>query len=296
MILHSTGSTFPSMSFHGSGVGVWSDAAEFEVTREHLAAYAAATNDPIPAHRAGDVAPPMFAAVPGFELMKTATINVTPPHALAGMVQGAQDFRFHRPIRPGEVLRTRGMLAGHTGFGTGTRALARVECRDAAGELVNEQYATFVFPGFDAGDLVGERAPLHRFDPVLRRRPPDDAVRARIDSDQPARYAPVSGDPLRIHLDDEVAKAVGLPGIIGHGMCTLAFTSWAVLTQLAEPDVHRLRRFAGRFWKPVFPGDDLETRIWSKDAPPADGIARYAFETARGDDFVITDGLAEITA
>ncbi|MEU6582337.1 MaoC/PaaZ C-terminal domain-containing protein [Nocardia sp. NPDC046763] len=284
--------TIPLMAFAGGAVGVWSDAAVFTVTREHLAAYAAATNDPIPAHRAGDIASPMFAAVPGFELMKTATISVSPPAALAGMVQGAQDFRFHRPIRPGDVLRTRGMLAGYTGFGTGTRALARVECRDDAGELVNEQYATFVFPGFDAGDQVGERAPLHRFDPTLRRRPPEVVVPQRVDADQPARYAPVSGDPLRIHLDEEIARAAGLPGIIAHGMCTLAFTSWAVLTRVGDSDVHRIRRFAGRFWKPVLPGDGLETRIWRKEG--SDALARYAFETARGDDFVITDGLVEL--
>jgi hypothetical protein len=36
----------------------------------------------------------------------------------------------------------------------------------------------------------------------------------------------------------------------------------------------------------------LETRVWEKDG--RNGITSYAFETTRGDDFVITDGLAEI--
>ena len=47
-----------------------------------------------------------------------------------------------------------------------------------------------------------------------------------------------------------------------------------------------------RFSKPVLPGDDLETRIWK--AGSRDGVTTYAFETARGEDFVITDGLAEV--
>ena len=54
----------------------------------------------------------------------------------------------------------------------------------------------------------------------------------------------------------------------------------------------RLKRFAVRFSKMVLPGDDLETRIWK--AGTANGVTSYAFETARGEDFVITDGLAEI--
>jgi len=72
----------------------------------------------------------------------------------------------------------------------------------------------------------------------------------------------------------------------------MAFTSWAVLTEVGDSDVNRLKRFAVRFSKMVIPGDDLETRIWK--AGSENGITTYAFETARGDDFVITDGLAEI--
>ncbi len=73
-----------------------------------------------------------------------------------------------------------------------------------------------------------------------------------------------------------------------------AFTSWAVLTELADSDVNRLKRLAVRFAKPVLPGEDLETRIWTK-AQRQRQSPRYAFETARGEDVVITDGLAEIS-
>ena len=70
-----------------------------------------------------------------------------------------------------------------------------------------------------------------------------------------------------------------------------------MLTELADSDVSRLKRFAVRFSKPVLPGDDLETRIWTK--AQGNGSTTYAFETAKGDDvgeeLVITDGLAEIS-
>jgi acyl dehydratase len=97
---------------------------------------------------------------------------------------------------------------------------------------------------------------------------------------------------MPIHLDDDIAKSAGLPGIIAHGLCTMAMTSWGVLTEVGGSDTKRVKRFAVRFAKMVFPGDDLETRIWKADEQ--NGSLRYAFETVRGEDFVITDGLAEI--
>jgi acyl dehydratase len=100
---------------------------------------------------------------------------------------------------------------------------------------------------------------------------------------------------MPIHLDEEVALDAGLPGIIAHGLCTMAFTSWALLTEVADSDVSRLKRFAVRFSKMVLPGDDLETRIWKKGVE--NGVTTYQFETVRlanGTEKAITDGLAEI--
>lgn len=43
-----------------------------------------------------------------------------------------------------------------------------------------------------------------------------------------AAYAEASGDPNPIHLDPAVAKAVGLPDVIAHGMLTMALAARAV--------------------------------------------------------------------
>ncbi|GAB3207599.1 hypothetical protein GCM10027262_21570 [Nocardia tengchongensis] len=61
---------------------------------------------------------------------------------------------------------------------------------------------------------------------------------------------------------------------------------------MAGSDVGKLRRYAVRFSKLVFPGDDLETQIWKVGS--ANGITTYAFRTVRGEDTVLSDGLAEI--
>jgi acyl dehydratase len=42
------------------------------------------------------------------------------------------------------------------------------------------------------------------------------------------RYAEASGDHNPIHQDEAVARSVGLPGVIAHGMYTLALAARAV--------------------------------------------------------------------
>ena len=67
-----------TLEFDDTGLGRWSDDERFDVTRERIAEYAAATNDPIEAHRRGDVAPPVFAIVPVFESLLTPAVDVMP--------------------------------------------------------------------------------------------------------------------------------------------------------------------------------------------------------------------------
>ena len=42
------------------------------------------------------------------------------------------------------------------------------------------------------------------------------------------RYAAASGDHNPIHQDEDVARSVGLPGVIAHGMYTMALAARAV--------------------------------------------------------------------
>ncbi|SFP68720.1 Acyl dehydratase [Amycolatopsis arida] len=278
--------------FDAAGLGRWTEPTRFEVTRERIVSYAEATNDPIPAHRAGDVAPPVFAIVPVFQSLLEPALEVVPLEVIGRVLHGEQDFRFHRPIRPGDVLVARGTMRGYEGLPNGTRANVYLETRTESGELVNEQNVTFFVRGFDADERVGELAPEHRFPDELRGTEPAAEVTQHVDDDQTFRYSPAAGDPMPIHLDEEVARAAGLPGIIAHGLCTMAFTSWAVLTEVAGSDVRRLRRLAVRFARPVLPGQDITTRIWKSDVD--DGATRYAYETTVDDDVVVKDGLAVV--
>lgn len=72
------------------------------------------------------------------------------------------------------------------------------------------------------------------------------------------RYAGASGDFNPIHWSDRVAMSVGLPGVLAHGMYTMALAGRAVESWL--PEGVRVDEFAVRFSKPVLvPDDDTGT-------------------------------------
>src|SRR4249919_2237579 len=67
------------------------------------------------------------------------------------------------------------------------------------------------------------------------------------------RYAGASGDFNPIHWSDRVATSVGLPGVIAHGMFTMALVARAVETWAGEGSVVE---FGCKFTKPVAVPDD----------------------------------------
>src|SRR5512141_383704 len=80
-------------------------------------------------------------------------------------------------------------------------------------------------------------------------------------------YAAASGDPNPIHQDPEVARSVGLPDVIAHGMYTLALAARYVDEQLGEPG--RIVELGAKFSKPVVvPEGGTEVRVegtWRDD-------------------------------
>ena len=91
--------------------------------------------------------------------------------------------------------------------------------------------------------------------------------------EQIAAYAEASGDRNPIHLDDALARSVGLPGVIAHGMLQMG-----LLARVAgEP--RRLRRLSCRFAAIVRAGD---TVTFSAE-PEADGHTRLSAVNQAGE-------------
>ncbi|MFD4207678.1 MaoC family dehydratase [Micromonospora tulbaghiae] len=74
------------------------------------------------------------------------------------------------------------------------------------------------------------------------------------------RYAGASGDFNPIHWSDRTAAGVGLPGVIAHGMFTMALVGRAVAGWAGAPDA--VVDFGVRFTRPVVvPDTDEGTEI-----------------------------------
>ena len=70
-----------------------------------------------------------------------------------------------------------------------------------------------------------------------------------ITRDSLVRYAGASGDFNPIHYRDDVAKQVGLPGVLAHGMLTMGIAIQPVLSWLE--DSGEVVDYSVRFTKPV---------------------------------------------
>ena len=266
------------MSFDLAGIGRSGEEHSYEATDDALRAYAEATDDV--------VGGPVFAIVPASPVIALASRSVASDEIRSRVVHYEQDFVLHRPLAGGMRVRSSATPIALLGRPNGTSLVIRTETRSEEGELLNEQYVTEFFRGVDAPQSVGERAPDHRLEadgaPVAE-------ISYTVAEDQTVRYAAASGDHFAIHLDDEFARSVGLPGRIVHGLCTMAFTGRAVLEAAGVDDPERMRRLAVRFSAPLFPGEQLTTRIWDL------GGGAYGFEAVSGAGAtVVKDGRAEL--
>jgi acyl dehydratase len=79
---------------------------------------------------------------------------------------------------------------------------------------------------------------------------PGDAVpelRVTPDKYLPHRYAGASGDFNPIHIDDEFAKAVGLPRNILHGLYSMGLVAKANAVALTSGDPRALKKLSVQF-------------------------------------------------
>lgn len=92
--------------------------------------------------------------------------------------------------------------------------------------------------------------------------------------DSLVRYAGASGDFNSIHYRDDVAQAVGLAGVLAHGMLTMGTAVQPVVDWLGDPG--RVLDYQVRFTRPVFVDatDGATVTIVAKVGALEDAVAR----------------------
>jgi acyl dehydratase len=87
-------------------------------------------------------------------------------------------------------------------------------------------------------------------------------------------YADASGDQNPLHQDDAFAQSVGFPGIIAHGMFSMAHVTKAVTDWLGDPAA--LKRMHVQFRAVVFMDETLVARGRIESLDPANRRARLS--------------------
>jgi acyl dehydratase len=106
------------------------------------------------------------------------------------------------------------------------------------------------------------------------------------------RYAGASGDFNPIHIDEEFAKAVGLPGRILHGLYTMAQVARAQTEAAGGPE--SLKRLAVQFRGMGMPEQEITVTGTVREV--VDGVAVIDTQAAQGGKAIIRNATAEVAA
>jgi acyl dehydratase len=116
-------------------------------------------------------------------------------------------------------------------------------------------------------------------------------VRVTPDKYVTVRYAGASGDFNPIHIDEELARSVGLPGRILHGLWTMAQVARAVSAGADGPD--SLRRLEVQFRGMGLPEQEITVSASVREVRE-DGTVVVAANAEQGGKKIIRNAQAEL--
>jgi acyl dehydratase len=116
-------------------------------------------------------------------------------------------------------------------------------------------------------------------------------LRVTPDGGLTKRYAEASGDPNPIHIDEDFAKSVGLPGVILHGLYMMALVARANAA-LAGGDPRALKRLSVQFRGMGVPEEEITVSGTVKSVD--DGRILVDTIATQGDNQVVRNAEAEV--
>jgi hypothetical protein len=123
-------------------VGRSYETAPYEVTEQSIRDYMAAVGDL--REEAELTAPPTYAMVYGFDAYWQLWSDQEVALDVAHLVHAEQSFTFHKPVRPGDRIRTSGRLTGIASRGDTELVTFELNARDAQEQPVLDASALFI--------------------------------------------------------------------------------------------------------------------------------------------------------
>lgn len=272
-------------------VKAWSRTVVHDYTSKDSALYAiaiGAVSNPVDSQQlrlvdeTQQVLIPSMAAViasPGFWVRdeKSMEIDVT------RLVQGDQRISLQHPLpASGRVVGTsRVSRIVDKGEGKGAQLTISKTLKSESGELYGTAHQLFFCRG-DGGfsntgdaDLLLDGDPLPAFNPAPNR-VPDKRSSYSIRPDAALLYR-LCGDNNRLHIDVQMAARAGFPQPVLHGLATYGYAAVAAIRAFAGGHAEELKGLDARFSAPVYPGEEIEFRMWDE----GDYIAIEGYVAAR---------------
>ncbi|KAJ4320395.1 hypothetical protein N0V84_005889 [Fusarium piperis] len=254
---------------------------------------------------------PKFAAFPTFPInlafkqtsqdvidfiasMSSTNVPGVPPFDAQKSVDGERGIEILRPLpvsSDGLDLEVRNKVIGVYDKGGAMILDAEQQLVDAKTGTVYVKMTSMAF-GMGQGGYGGPRGPSKQTPKIPNRAP--DAVSTFQTTPEVALLYRLCGDYNPLHADEAFGKRAGFKGCILHGLGSWNITAVQVLRELGGSDPTRFKKFGARFKSAVYPGDELETRMWIVGS--SDGADDVLFETVvKGDGRVaLSNGYARI--
>ena len=238
----------------------------------------------------------------------------------------SHEIAWHRPIRPGDMLRTTGRIETLEQRSAGLLAVFALITAGSDGEPVVESHQGILYRGSTLDDAAGgstagaaqrpsrtapdgspshpadgprpartepDGSPSRPDDPAMPAEPTDNVGAFRVEEADAVVYSECSGIWNPIHTDSRAARLACLPRPVLHGTATLARVVSALVEARLEGDPTRVARLGCRFTAPLYPGDRATVAATDPRSPSGAGSLTF---TARKDDgtVILDDGLVEL--
>ncbi|KAH8650074.1 HotDog domain-containing protein [Xylariales sp. PMI_506] len=224
----------------------------------------------------------------------SADVPGVPPFDAQRSVDGERGIEIVRPLpvsSEGLDLEIRNRVVGVYDKGGAMILESEGELLDAKTNTVYVKLTSTAF-GIGQGGYGGPRGPSKLTSNIPPRAP--DAVHTFQTTPEVALLYRLCGDYNPMHADEAFGQQAGFKGSILHGLGTWNIAAHGLLRELGGSDPARFVAYSARFKSVVYPGDELETRMWVVGSE--DGCDNILFETiVKGDGRVaLSNGSAKI--